>query len=353
MERVDRGRGRPRGEPRGGGRAGRRRRGPSAGSPPASAACTTARSWSSRPTTGARRCERATAEFVRRGARAGLPPWPITTVEAISEDDDLLAMIRLGSLAGYPFEGPRVLGGWTPPARPAVYAIMYKPDPARETYAVIYVGHSDDLSAEALPVQPPARAVLDPARGQPLERVHLHLRGARRPAVAPRADRRRSWPRSTARAATSSSTTGRGRTSGSASTPRRPPARSPPAVTPATLTGRIGVHRDRVLRKEPEATQLSSSKHDLNRAQDPRARTAPRARAQGPRARTARKDRGRMRLRVGSRRRRAAASGAARRPGPPARAPPAASGVASRRRRSPRPCRTAAAARRRRPRRCG
>jgi hypothetical protein len=22
-------------------------------------------------------------------------------------------MIRLGSLAGYPFEGPRVLGGWT------------------------------------------------------------------------------------------------------------------------------------------------------------------------------------------------------------------------------------------------
>ena len=25
-------------------------------------------------------------------------------------------MIRLGSLAGYPFEGPRLLGGWTPPA---------------------------------------------------------------------------------------------------------------------------------------------------------------------------------------------------------------------------------------------
>ena len=24
-------------------------------------------------------------------------------------------MIRLGSLAGYPFEGPRVLAGWTPP----------------------------------------------------------------------------------------------------------------------------------------------------------------------------------------------------------------------------------------------
>ena len=38
-------------------------------------------------------------------------------------------MIRLGSLAGYPFEGPRVLGGWTPPATAAVYAVVYKPDP--------------------------------------------------------------------------------------------------------------------------------------------------------------------------------------------------------------------------------
>ena len=38
-------------------------------------------------------------------------------------------MIRLGSLAGYPFEGPRVLAGWTPPAVAAVYAIMYRPDP--------------------------------------------------------------------------------------------------------------------------------------------------------------------------------------------------------------------------------
>jgi len=62
-------------------------------------------------------------------------------------------MIRLGSAAGYPFEGPRVLGGWTPPARPAVYAIMYKPDPDRhpDRYAVIYVDHSDDLSAERFP----------------------------------------------------------------------------------------------------------------------------------------------------------------------------------------------------------
>lgn len=65
-------------------------------------------------------------------------------------------MIRLGSLAGYPFEGPRTLGGWTPPETPAVYAVMYKPDPTRETYAVMYVGHSDDLSAEGFPFNHPA-----------------------------------------------------------------------------------------------------------------------------------------------------------------------------------------------------
>jgi hypothetical protein len=62
-------------------------------------------------------------------------------------------MIRLGSLAGYPFEGPRLLAGWTPPAGAAVYAILYKPDPDTkpERYAVIFVGHGDDLAAERFP----------------------------------------------------------------------------------------------------------------------------------------------------------------------------------------------------------
>jgi hypothetical protein len=66
-------------------------------------------------------------------------------------------MIRLGSLAGYPFDGPRLLAGWTPPVGPAVYAIMYKPDPDAkpETYAVIYVSHADDMSAERLPFNHP------------------------------------------------------------------------------------------------------------------------------------------------------------------------------------------------------
>ena len=57
-------------------------------------------------------------------------------------------MIRLGSLAGYPFEGPRTLAGWTAPARPAVYAVLSRNDAERKPnqYSVIFVGQSDDLS---------------------------------------------------------------------------------------------------------------------------------------------------------------------------------------------------------------
>lgn len=62
-------------------------------------------------------------------------------------------MIRLGSLAGYPFEGPRVLAGWTPPASSAVYAILTRPDPDAkpQQFAVIYVDHTDDLSRAGFP----------------------------------------------------------------------------------------------------------------------------------------------------------------------------------------------------------
>ena len=68
-------------------------------------------------------------------------------------------MIRLGSLAGYPFDGPRLLGGWTPPPTAAVYAVLYKPDPAKpENYAVTYVGHAEDLSAERFPFKHPRAA---------------------------------------------------------------------------------------------------------------------------------------------------------------------------------------------------
>lgn len=66
-------------------------------------------------------------------------------------------MIRLGTLAGYSFEGPRVLAGFTPPARPAVYAVMYRPDPDKypERYGVLYVGQTADLSGEKLPFRHP------------------------------------------------------------------------------------------------------------------------------------------------------------------------------------------------------
>jgi hypothetical protein len=66
-------------------------------------------------------------------------------------------VIRLGSLAGYPFEGPRVLVGWTPPSVAAVYAILCRDDPERhpQDHAVIYVGHSDDLADGLLPFRHP------------------------------------------------------------------------------------------------------------------------------------------------------------------------------------------------------
>lgn len=81
-------------------------------------------------------------------------------------------MIRLGSLAGYSFEGPRVLGGWTPPAHPGVYAVLYKPDPERERFAVIDAGHADDLSAAGFPFKHP-RAHCWTRRAGGKWRVHI------------------------------------------------------------------------------------------------------------------------------------------------------------------------------------
>lgn len=66
-------------------------------------------------------------------------------------------MIRLGSLAGYPFEGPRVLAGWTPPKVAAVYTIMSLNDPENkpQEYSTIYVGQSADLTSEGFPFRHP------------------------------------------------------------------------------------------------------------------------------------------------------------------------------------------------------
>jgi len=83
-------------------------------------------------------------------------------------------MIRLGSLAGYPFEGPRVLAGWTPPAAAAVYAVMYLPDPDTkpQEFAVIYVGHSGDLTREQLPFGHPQARCWKKRAG---DRWNLHI----------------------------------------------------------------------------------------------------------------------------------------------------------------------------------
>lgn len=67
-------------------------------------------------------------------------------------------MIRLGSLAGYPFEGPRALAGWTPPAVAAVYAVLVKKDPAKQEFAVVFVGHADALPEEGFPFRHPRSA---------------------------------------------------------------------------------------------------------------------------------------------------------------------------------------------------
>jgi len=64
-------------------------------------------------------------------------------------------MIRLGSLAGYPFEGPRLLAGWAPPPVAAVYAIVRKLDSGRDRYAVIYVDQSGDLPGAGFPFRHP------------------------------------------------------------------------------------------------------------------------------------------------------------------------------------------------------
>lgn len=66
-------------------------------------------------------------------------------------------MIRLGTLAGYSFEGPRLLGGWSPPSGPAVYAIVYKaaPNDKPNKYSVIYIDHAEDLQQAGLPFKHP------------------------------------------------------------------------------------------------------------------------------------------------------------------------------------------------------
>ena len=63
--------------------------------------------------------EAATEVFTAAARTAGLPAAPSSgprrSARTRTRARRRAAMIRLGSLAGYPFEGPRLLGGWTPP----------------------------------------------------------------------------------------------------------------------------------------------------------------------------------------------------------------------------------------------
>lgn len=60
-------------------------------------------------------------------------------------------MIRLGSLGGYPFDGPRVLGGFIAPDEQGLFAILTRSDPDSQRFEVIYLGHADNLATIGLP----------------------------------------------------------------------------------------------------------------------------------------------------------------------------------------------------------
>ena len=138
---------------------------------------------SSRQTPGIRRL-RPARPFMSEAARhAGLPAWPVTVADAVEPGRRGRGrVIRLGSLAGYPFEGPRLLAGWTPPAAAAVYASCAGRTPSSTPTATrsIYVGHADDLSTDGFPFRHPQRRVLGAPGRRPLEGPRRDLRGSRR-----------------------------------------------------------------------------------------------------------------------------------------------------------------------------
>ena len=186
------------------------------------------------------RCERATASL-HAGSVAGRPArrGRSTAVGLISRGrrtrstpDDPARLAGRATRS----RGRGCSAGWTPPAGPAVYAIMYKPEPEAKPDTL-----RRDLRrarrrpvGRAVPVPAPASAVLDPTRRQPVEGLHLHLRRARRPALTPRADRPgagRDLPPELQRAAVRQVLEGRvDRRVHRA----RPPARSPPTATRPT-----------------------------------------------------------------------------------------------------------------------
>ena len=99
-----------------------------------------------------------------RGRPAGVAgqPAPRPSARTRTTTWTTTRMIRLGSLAGYPFEGPRVLGGWTPPASAGGLRDRVQARPGDQARAV-----RRDLRRplrrpvrRAIPVPPPAGGVL-------------------------------------------------------------------------------------------------------------------------------------------------------------------------------------------------
>ena len=146
-------------------------------------------------------------------------------------------MIRLGSLAGYPFEGPRCSRMDSARRRRRSMPIVYKPEPddPRPTRSSTSTTATTSRP-ERFPFNHPRAAVLDQAGRRPLEALDLHVRGAGRAPVAPRADRPRAHRHLPPGLQPAISTTTRGKTSGSASTARPRPARSPRAATPPPVS---------------------------------------------------------------------------------------------------------------------
>ena len=282
--------------------------------------------WSSRR----RRCDEAVEAggdrvFRAAAAQAGLPPWPVTRAEAIGEDDDdrvgrARDPARLaGRLPVRGAAGARRLDAAGPPG--ASTPSLYKPEPEAkpEQYAVIYVGHADDLSAERFPFKHPRAAC---------------------------------WV-------------------------RRAGSRWQVYICTYEVPGGLRSHREQIARELAAIYRPSCNERAVRpgvegrvdrrvlRADRRPAHHRPRPRRPSPVDLTAahagsltllgetRSSRGTGAAPGRSRPRRAAGTGGARRPGGPVAARRLGRLRRWRRRRCPRPCRTAAAARRRSRRRCG
>ena len=180
-----------------------------------------------------RRSSRPPREFTAAAAQAGPAARPDRPgrgdqrgreTTAASDDPARLA----GRL---PVRGAAAAGRLDAAGRGRGLRDLYKPDPDTkpERYAVIYVGHSDDLSAERFPFQHPRAAVLGPPR-RVRWKVYICTYEVPGGGRAHREQIARELTAIYRPGCNTSSTTRPGRTSGSASTPapdhrtRRPPA---------------------------------------------------------------------------------------------------------------------------------